>query len=73
MQNDLRRISYAIKLSRKMQRIVKQNVLLSISIIMVLIVFNFLQIVDLPLGVIGHEGSTILVILNGLRMLNNVK
>jgi len=73
MQNDLRRISYAIKLSRKMQRIVKQNVLFSISIIMLLIVSNFLQIVNLPLGVIGHEGSTILVILNGLRMLNNVK
>ena len=72
MQNDLRRISYAIKLSRKMQRIVKQNVLFSISIIMVLIVSNFLQVVDLPLGVIGHEGSTILVILNGLRMLNRI-
>ena len=73
MQNDLRRISYAIKLSRKMQRIVKQNVLFSISIIMVLIVSNFLQVVDLPLGVIGHEGSTILVILNGLRMLNRIE
>ena len=72
MQNDLRRISYAIKLSRKMQRIVKQNVLFSISVIMVLIVSNFLQVVDLPLGVIGHEGSTILVILNGLRMLNRI-
>ncbi|WP_421102243.1 heavy metal translocating P-type ATPase [Sporosarcina psychrophila] len=73
MQNDLRRISYAIKLSRKMQRIVKQNVLFSISIILVLIVSNFLQVVDLPLGVIGHEGSTILVILNGLRMLNHIE
>ena len=73
MQNDLRRISYAIKLSRKMQRIVKQNVFFSISIIMVLIISNFLQVVDLPLGVIGHEGSTILVILNGLRMLNRIE
>ncbi|WP_186673649.1 heavy metal translocating P-type ATPase [Sporosarcina sp. BP05] len=73
MQNDLRRISYAIKLSRKMQRIVKQNVLFSISIITVLIVSNFLQVIDLPLGVIGHEGSTILVILNGLRMLNRIE
>jgi len=73
MQNDLRRISYAIKLSRKMQRIVKQNVLFSISIIMALIVSNFLQVVDLPLGVISHEGSTILVILNGLRMLNRIE
>ncbi len=72
MQNDLTRIAYAIKLSRKMQRIVKQNVVLSITVISVLIVSNFLQVVDLPLGVIGHEGSTILVILNGLRMLNRI-
>lgn len=54
-----------------MQRIVKQNIVFSISVITLLIISNFLQIVDLPLGVIGHEGSTILVILNGLRMLNN--
>ncbi len=72
MQNDLRRISYAIKLSRKMQRIVKQNVFFSVSVIILLIISNFLQVVDLPLGVIGHEGSTILVILNGLRMLNRI-
>lgn len=72
MQNDLTRISYAIKLSRKMQRIVKQNVFFSVSIIAVLIVTNFMQMIDLPLGVIGHEGSTILVILNGLRMLNKI-
>ncbi|MEK5037178.1 heavy metal translocating P-type ATPase [Sporosarcina sp. FSL K6-3457] len=72
MQNDLTRIAYAIKLSRKMQRIVKQNVVLSITVISALIVSNFLQVVDLPIGVIGHEGSTILVILNGLRMLNRI-
>lgn len=73
MQNDLTRISYAVKVSRKMQRIVKQNVFFSVAVIAVLIVSNFMQVVDLPLGVIGHEGSTILVILNGLRLLNNVK
>lgn len=69
MKNDLSKIAYAIKLSRKMQRIVKQNIIFSITVIAALIVSNFLQVVDLPLGVIGHEGSTILVILNGLRML----
>ncbi|MFS0577014.1 heavy metal translocating P-type ATPase [Sporosarcina sp. 179-K 3D1 HS] len=72
MQNDLTRIAYATKLSRKMQRIVKQNIFFSIAVIIVLIISNFMQVVDLPLGVIGHEGSTILVILNGLRMLNQV-
>lgn len=70
MGNDLKQISYAVKLSRKMNRIVKQNVFFSITVIAILIVSNFMQVVDLPLGVIGHEGSTILVILNGLRMLN---
>lgn len=70
MKNDLSKIAYAIKMSRKMQRIVKQNIIFSLSVIAALIISNFLQAVDLPLGVIGHEGSTILVILNGLRMLN---
>ncbi|ARD47698.1 heavy metal translocating P-type ATPase [Sporosarcina sp. P33] len=73
MQNDLNRLSYAIKLSRKMQRIVKQNVFFSIVVIAILIISNFMQVVDLPMGVIGHEGSTILVILNGLRMLNKIQ
>lgn len=72
MKNDLSKIAYSIKLSRKMQRIVKQNIIFSLAVITLLIVSNFLQIVDLPFGVIGHEGSTILVILNGLRMLRNV-
>ncbi|MFC5603756.1 heavy metal translocating P-type ATPase [Sporosarcina koreensis] len=73
MQNDLTRISYAVKVSKKMQRIVKQNVFFSVAVIAILIISNFMQVVDLPLGVIGHEGSTILVILNGLRMLNKVE
>ncbi|MGN7388696.1 heavy metal translocating P-type ATPase [Sporosarcina sp. SAFN-015] len=73
MKNDLTRISYAVKVSKKMQRIVKQNIFFSVAVIAILITSNFLQIVDLPLGVIGHEGSTILVILNGLRMLSKVE
>lgn len=69
MKNDLPKISDAIGVSIKMNRIIKQNIVFSIGIIMLLIISNFLQILDLPLGVIGHEGSTILVILNGLRLL----
>ena len=70
MKNDLSKIAYAVRLSRKMQRIVKQNIFFSLTVIMLLIISNFFQVISLPLGVIGHEGSTILVILNGLRMLN---
>ncbi|MGP4108189.1 heavy metal translocating P-type ATPase [Virgibacillus sp. L01] len=69
MKNDLPKITNAIQLSGRMNRIIKQNVVFSLSVILLLIASNFLQLVDLPLGVIGHEGSTILVILNGLRLL----
>lgn len=69
MKNHLSRITDSIETSSKMNRIVKQNVFFSLTVIAVLIISNFLQAIDLPLGVIGHEGSTILVILNGLRLL----
>ncbi|MGM0836488.1 MAG: heavy metal translocating P-type ATPase [Bacillota bacterium] len=69
MKNDLLKISEAIELSKRMNRIIKQNVIFSITVIMLLICSNFFQAIDLPFGVIGHEGSTILVILNGLRLL----
>lgn len=71
MKNDLPRIAEAIHLSKRMNRIIKQNIIFSITVIMLLIISNFLQIVALPFGVIGHEGSTILVILNSLRLLKN--
>lgn len=72
MKNNLAKIEYAVRMSRKMQRIVKQNMVFSIAVILLLVVSNFFQAINLPLGVIGHEGSTILVILNGLRMLKNM-
>lgn len=71
MKNDLPRIAEAIHLSQRMNTIIKQNVIFSIMVIMILISSNFFQLLDLPFGVIGHEGSTILVILNSLRLLKN--
>ncbi|MBD7938555.1 cadmium-translocating P-type ATPase [Cytobacillus sp. Sa5YUA1] len=71
MKNDLPKIAHAISLSKRMNTIIKQNIVFSISVIMLLICSNFLQILDLPYGVIGHEGSTILVILNSLRLLKD--
>ena len=69
MKNDLTKIEYALRLSKKMQRIVKQNIFFSLGVILLLVLSNFFQVLNLPLGVVGHEGSTILVILNGLRLL----
>jgi len=71
MKNDLPKIAEAVKLSKRMNRIMKQNVIFSIAVILLLIASNFAQSLALPLGVIGHEGSTILVILNGLRLLRS--
>lgn len=71
MKNDLPRIAEAIALSKRMNSIIKQNIVFSILVIMILISSNFLQFLDLPFGVIGHEGSTILVILNSLRLLRS--
>lgn len=71
MKNDLPRIGEAVRLSQRMNKIIKQNVVFSITVIMCLIASNFFQVLDLPFGVIGHEGSTILVILNSLRLLKS--
>ncbi|TRM11620.1 heavy metal translocating P-type ATPase [Lentibacillus cibarius] len=69
MKNELPKITNAMNLSERMNRVIKQNIVFSLAIIGVLIISNFTQLLDLPLGVVGHEGSTILVILNGLRLL----
>ncbi|PFR23434.1 heavy metal translocating P-type ATPase [Bacillus cereus] len=69
MKNELSRLAQAIRLSKRMNLIVKQNIIFSLAVIALLICSNFLQFLALPFGVIGHEGSTILVILNGLRLL----
>lgn len=71
MKDDLTQIASTIKLSQKMKRIVKQNISFSIGVMLILIVSNFFQMMNLPFGVIGHEGSTILVILNSLRLLRS--
>ncbi|MCE5168823.1 cadmium-translocating P-type ATPase [Paenibacillus profundus] len=71
MNDDLDNIKHAILLGRRTQSIVKQNIIFASVVISALIITNFVFGVPLPLGVVGHEGSTILVILNGLRLLKS--
>lgn len=73
MENNLAKLVYTHRLSKKMKRVIKQNILFSITVIVTLIIFNLMQKLTIPLAVIGHEGSTILVILNGLRLLKEEK
>jgi Zn2+/Cd2+-exporting ATPase len=69
MNDNLGSIPYMIRLSKKMKTIINQNILFSISVIIILLISNIFGLILLPYGVIGHEGSTILVILNSLRLL----
>ncbi|GGI66139.1 heavy metal translocating P-type ATPase [Enterococcus alcedinis] len=73
MENNLAKLVYMHRLSKKMKRIIKQNIIFSVTVILTLIILNLMQKLTIPLAVIGHEGSTILVILNGLRLLKDGK
>jgi len=69
LADDLRRLPYIIALSRRTQQIVWQNLSVAFGTMAVLLVSAFLVRLPLPLAVLGHEGSTVLVIFNGLRLL----
>ena len=69
MADDLRNIPYAISLSRQARKVVIQNLVFAISVIVVLVISALGFKLPLPLGVVGHEGSTVIVVLNGLRLL----
>jgi len=70
MKDDLRGIAYAIELSRRTRRTILQNLTFSLGVISVLTVLALTIGIPLPLGVVGHEGSTVIVVLNGLRLLH---
>jgi Cd2+/Zn2+-exporting ATPase len=69
MADDLSNIAYAMQLSRRARRIVLQNVAFSLAVIAVLVVSALGLNLPLPFGVVGHEGSTLIVVSNGLRLL----
>lgn len=69
MSDDLRKIPYGIGLARQTRKIVWQNLTFALAVIVLLIASAFGANLPLPLGVFGHEGSTVIVVLNGLRLL----
>ena len=66
MADKLERIEGVIALTRKARRVVWQNIIFSLAVIVMLVSGAFLIDLPLPLGVLGHEGSTVIVVLNGL-------
>ncbi len=69
MADRLEKIAVAMRLGKRAQKVVKQNIAFALSFIILLLLSNFLGSINLPIGVIGHEGSTVLVTLSGLRLL----
>ena len=69
MNNKIENIDKIFRISKANQSIIYQNMIFSLLVILTLLSFNIFGLVNLPFGVVAHEGSTILVILNGLRML----
>ena len=69
MSDDLEKLVYALRLARRNQTIVRQNLTLSLVVIAALVIGAVSGAFGLPTAVIGHELSELLVIANGLRML----
>ena len=69
MRDDLSRLAGALDLARRAQSVVRQNLIFAFAVIATLVIFTLKGSMILTYGVIGHEGSTLLVVANGLRML----
>ena len=70
MSDDIGQLSYAMGLSRATANNVKQNVIFAIVVVVVLLAGVLVQTVNMSLGMLVHEGSVLLVILNAMRLLN---
>lgn len=69
MQNDLNKLVQAHKIALNMNKVIWKNIIISMGVVAFLILVTFLGLTDIAISVIIHEGSTIVVILNGLRLL----
>ncbi|MFG3405199.1 heavy metal translocating P-type ATPase [Streptomyces sp. NPDC048142] len=71
VRDELAAVPTAVNLSRAARRLVVQNLVIAGVFISVLVIWDLAGHLPLPLGVLGHEGSTVIVGLNGLRLLRD--
>lgn len=69
MADQLEKLPFAIGLSRAAKRIIRQNLFISLGIVAVLIPITILGIAGIGPAVMVHEGSTMIVVLNAIRLL----
>jgi heavy metal translocating P-type ATPase len=69
VSDELSTISHLVHISRRARRYVIANLAIASTFIAVLVTWDLVATLPLPLAVAGHEGSTVIVALNGLRLL----
>lgn len=69
MADDIVMLPYTVALSKKARRVIKQNVAIALGVIVLLITGALWHKISLATGVLGHEGSALLVIANSMRLL----
>jgi Cd2+/Zn2+-exporting ATPase len=69
MHDRLENFLAAFRLSVRARRIIRQNLFISLGTVAVLVTFAMLGQIPLTVGVVGHEGSTVVVVMNSLRLL----
>ena len=69
MSDDLGRVPFAVRLSRATSRIIRQNLIASLAIVAFLVIATFIGL-NIGAVVLIHEGSTLIVVANALRLLN---
>ena len=69
MSDNLKNVPFAISVSRHARKVIYQNLAFALLVIISLVISALGFQLPLPYGVVGHEGSTVLVCLNGLRLL----
>ena len=69
MHDKLENVAKAVELSHRARAIIRQNLVISLGVVLILVTSALFNKITLSLGVIGHEGSTVVVVLNGLRLL----
>jgi len=72
MKNDISKLKYTKQVSKKLRRIVIENMIFAMGVVLFLVIMNVFGLMRMPIAVVFHEGSTVLVILNGLRMLKRL-
>ena len=71
LSEDLERLADAHRLARRASIIIRQNLAFALGAMLILVAGGLFFELPLPLAVIGHEGGTVLVVLNGLRLLSD--